>query len=368
MHFEFYAKRNRIVCSRLLPVMTLLFWFPVKGQAGDPPRVTVKIVTDGKTVLGRPLAMTQHEIIMLRRDGRMLDFGAREARTAEEVSNSFTPYSSLKMQSHFQKLFGDKYEVSRTAHYVVVHPRGMRRQWADPFEDLYNRFLHYFSVRGYTQRAPEFPMVVVVLRSRSEFNRVAIKDGLSNPNAYAGYYSQTSNWIVTRHVENTDAINSTLIHEALHQYAFNTGIHQRWAATPKWCAEGLATMFEARGVNNSRRHTAARDRVDQYYLGVLKQRLGKSPPEGLLESLVASDGMFDRDLELGYGLAWGLAWYLAETRQSQFNSYLQRIAARPRLEPYTAGDRVADFRRAFGIEFVMLQSHFVEYLHDSRWH
>ena len=65
-------------------------------------------------------------------------------------------------------------------------------------------------------------------------------------------------------------------------------------------------------------------------------------------------------------LSWGLIWYLAETRQGQLNNYLQRIADRPRLEPYTAGDRMADFRKAFGIDFVMLQSHFIQYLNDSK--
>ncbi len=343
----------------LVPASTL--------PAGDPPRATVKIVSNGKTVLGRPLVMSKNEIIMLRRDGRMVDFGTGEIQSAEKVSNSFAPYTSLAIQEHLQKLFGDQYDVSRTAHYVVVHPRGMRQQWAEPFEALYNRFLHYFSVRGYTLRNPEFPLVVVVFKSKSEFHRVAIRDGLSNPRDYAGYYSQTSNWIVTQHDDNNDANHSTLIHEALHQYAFNTGIHERWSATPHWCAEGLATMFEARGVNNSRRYSAARDRLDPHYLRVLQQRLGREPPDGLLRSLVASDELFDRDLELGYGLSWGLVWYLAETRQSQFNAYLQRIAARPRLEPYTAGDRVADFREAFGIDFVMLQSHFVQYLNDPKW-
>jgi hypothetical protein len=336
-------------------------------RAGDPARTTVKIVTNGKTVLGRPLAINKYEIIMLRRDGRMLDYDSSEIQSAEQVSSVFTPYSSLAMQQHLQKLFGKQYEVTRTAHYVVVHPPGKRRQWAEPFEDLYGRFTHYFSVRGYSLRSAEFPLVVVVFNSRSEFNQVAGKDGLSNPNAYAGYYSPTSNWIVTVNDPNTDAGNSTLIHESLHQFAYNTGIHQRWAATPKWCAEGLATMFESRGVNDSHSHSAARDRVDAYYLGVLKQRLGKEPPAGLLEALVSGDGIFDQDIQLAYGLAWGLTWYLAETRQAQLNTYLQKIAQRPRLEPYSANDRIADFRDSFGIDFVMLQSHFVQYLHDPRW-
>ena len=47
--------------------------------------------------------------------------------------------------------------------------------------------------------------------------------------------------------ENAD----TIIHEATHQTAYNVGVHKRFTAAPRWLVEGLATMFEARGVWNA---------------------------------------------------------------------------------------------------------------------
>ena len=47
--------------------------------------------------------------------------------------------------------------------------------------------------------------------------------------------------------ENAD----TIIHEATHQTAYNVGVHKRFIAAPRWMVEGLATMFEARGVWNA---------------------------------------------------------------------------------------------------------------------
>lgn len=335
------------------------------SRAVDPPRTTIRVVTDEGTVLGRPLFSGERALILLRRDGRLLEYDVRQIRSAEEVSSRFVPHSSRKTQEHLRKIFGSSYEVTRTAHYVIVHPRGLRHQWADPFETMYHRFWHYFSVRGYTIQPPEFPLVVVVFGSQAEFNRVARRDGMSNPGGFAGYYSPTSNWVVTRHDTNAVTGNRTLIHEALHQFAFNTGIQQRWAATPLWCAEGLATMFEAPGVHDGRRHSRARDRLNPALAEVLRQRIADPAGADMLESLVESDHLFERDPEFGYALSWGLVWYLAETRPAQLNAYLQKIARRPRGEPYAAADRKAEFRQAFGIDFVMLHSHFVRYLAEA---
>ncbi len=306
------------------------------------------------------------EIIMVRRDGRLLQFGSGEIESVDPVSTVFAPHSMLAVQEHLRKIFGNRYEVSRTARYVVVHPRGKRREWAEPFDALYNRFTHYFNVRGYSLKPPEFPLVVVVLGTREEFSLIARRDGVANPDSWAGYYSPESNWIVTRDEGNVSANDATLVHEALHQFAFNCGVHQRWAATPKWCAEGLAAMFESRGVNNSGRYTSSRDRVNSYYSNVLKERVPPDRAGSLLETTVAADDLFDRDAELAYALSWGLVWYLAETRPADFNRYLQKVAVRPRLRAYSRGDRLADFHEAFGIEFTMLGSHFATYVRDAK--
>ncbi len=366
-------KSPRTRFHRLLPALALFLaaCSPVAGVADELQPVTLRVTRNSKAVLGRPVGFTNSQVLMLRRDGRMLLYDLDDVDKVDKIANHFTPYTSLKLQDHYRKLFGDRYEVTRTAHYVVVHPRGMREQWAEPFETLYNRFTHYFAVRGYTLRQTEFPMVVVVFNTRGEFNRVADKDGLGNPNSFGGYYSPTSNWIVTCHEANRGGhgnweSNETLIHEALHQYAFNTGIHQRWAPTPKWCAEGLASMFEVRGVNNSTRYTNARDRRHTLYLRYLQQVVEEREFSGVLRSLVASDRLHDQNMLLAYATSWGLAWYLSETQPLEFNRYLQRIAARDRLSPYTSSDRLADFARSFGNDFSLLESHFLDYVKQSR--
>lgn len=79
-----------------------------------------------------------------------------------------------------------------------------------------------------------------------------MRDGdIDWPDDPGGYYSITSNRMVLYDRPLTEAAwfsNSTVImHEATHQLAFNVGIHQRLSQTPLWVAEGLASLFEAKG-------------------------------------------------------------------------------------------------------------------------
>lgn len=348
--------------------LLFLFAFVPKLEAEEfQGRVTFRVKVDGKQVLGRPVEFTSHHLIMLRRDGRMMRYQLDQIDEVKKIANHFQPYSPQKLNAHYRKMFGDRYEVTTTRYYVVVHPKGLRSQWADPFDELHNRFSHYFAVRSFTMRQPEFPLVVVVFNTRSEFNRVARKDGMSNPNSYAGYYSPTSNWIVTyKGVANGSGKNweenGTLIHEALHQFAFNRGIHQRWAPTPKWCAEGLASMFEAKGVNDSRNYRNESDQLNRVYVQMLKQLVDQPNFRGMIRSLVESDRQFDASIGPSYATAWGLAYYLSSTRSGDFDRYMQKVAKRPALRNYSSADRLADFASEFGSDFTMLESHFIRFI------
>ena len=109
---------------------------------------------------------------------------------------------------------------------------------------------------------PEVPMVVIVFDTRNDFLHYGISDGFRPGPEVLGYYSSRTNRVAMydatrfRHPTRGDWRQSAamLVHEAAHQAAFNTGIHSRWTSPPQWLAEGLATLFEARGVWDSERY------------------------------------------------------------------------------------------------------------------
>ena len=168
---------------------------------------------------------------------------------------------------------GSGYEVTGTGHYLVAHPKGQRDKWAQRLEDLYRWFIHYFAVRGFEPATPPYPLVGVVCRDRDEFARHAAAQGSPVTGGVLGYYSPTSNRINLYDMGGKDDAAhwqknaGVLIHEATHQTAFNTGIHNRYAAPPKWLAEGLATLFEAPGVYDSHGHPRPADRVNRVGCG-----------------------------------------------------------------------------------------------------
>ena len=130
------------------------------------------------------------------------------------------------------------------------------------------------------------------------------------PSGVLGYYDPASNRITMYDMggdgnsANWQRNAAVLIHEATHQMAFNTGIHSRYAPTPTWVAEGLATLFEAPGVCDSHNHTQMADRVNRLRLRAFRQVVAPRHRPELLASIVACDELFHADVQTAYAEAW----------------------------------------------------------------
>jgi len=353
--------------TRLLLIVVLAlgpFGLPRMLEADDGRAMSVQI---GKDIyLGRPLISDDRTIVLLRRDGRITQYDRRDITTVNEDRGPFRAASHQEVQRQLQSALGATFEVSRTDHYVVAHPPGLRATWAEPFEQLYKQFTHYFGLRQWPVAAPEFPLVVIVLEDQQAFYRFAVREQVPNPNTWAGYYSPFTNRVVT-YVQSDAASGQwnenrlTLIHEALHQYAFNTGIHSRWAPPPRWTSEGLALMFEARGVHNAIKYPQASQRLHEVYAAQLRALIAAGGLDGRLAGLVESDRDFEQQPAVAYPLAWGLAFMLSETQPAEFHAYLQATSRRAAFSPYDGPTRLADFVRAFG-DPAMLESRLERFL------
>lgn len=338
--------------------------------AGDP-NLAVKVKVDGKTFIGRPLAWDGSTLVLLRRTGQIKTLSVSQSNDISKHDERFRSYSDSEIASQLLKRFRKGYEVTRTGRYVVVHPEGKADQWAKPFEELYGQFLHYFHVRGFSLQKTEFPLIVIVFSDRSQFIKVASQQGVPSPERVAGYYSPISNQVIT-YVQSGgladsttslwDENRTTLVHEALHQYAFNVGIHGRGSPNPKWASEGLACMFEAPGVSNSRKYPKQSHRVHKLYLREMKRYMEQGLADGFVEKLVRSDKLFTQNPPLAYCASWSLMFYLAENDASSLNGYLRKAASRPAFRSYSSSDRVKDFARYMGTDFKGLESRVLDFL------
>jgi hypothetical protein len=174
------------------------------------------------------------------------------------------------------------------------------------------------------------------------------------PENVVGSYFPKSNRCVLYQITGSAGTNwaeteATIVHEAVHQLAYNTGIHERLAQNPLWFVEGLASMFEQSAVYDSRVASSslqsrmipdkvARLRVNAQDIAQLQQHLA---------SLISDDRLFRTDAILAYDLSWALTFYLAERRPQEYRQYYELLSARP-FGGYPETQRANDFRAAFG--------------------
>jgi len=340
------------------------------AMAAGPFGGMVEITLDERKIEGKPLAWNDQLVSLLGRDGRLWQFRPDEADDFRKTSDRFRSYTVSQLRAMLLRDLGRRFEVSGTTHYLVAHPRGQRDKWAQRFDDLYRSFVHYFSVRGFKPVKPPFPLIGIVCRDRRDFARYSAKQGLTAPDGVLGYYALDSNHIILYDMGAKDKSQgwqynaSVIIHEATHQMAFNTGIHSRYAQPPLWVIEGLATMFEAPGVYDSRYHKQRSDRINHERFDTFKQMVAPRHRPELLASLIASDRFFRTNPAAAYAEAWALTFYLAETRARKYTKYLARTANRPPFAEYTPAERTADFTVVFGDNWPMLEARFLRFMKE----
>jgi hypothetical protein len=302
-------------------------------------------------------------------DGRLWQFSTDEAKDLERLNQPFRSQSLVKMRGDLQREFGSAFEVSAAGRYLVVHPRGQGGEWSQRFDELYRSFKMFFAVRGFQLQEPEFPLVAIVMRSKEEFYRYARQEKTRLQAGILGYYSSQTNRVamydVTAGRGGTawQTNSETIIHEATHQTAFNTGIHSRFAPPPQWVAEGLGTLFEARGIWDARGSSQPPDRVNHGRLTQFRSLLPKHKSDTLVQ-LVSSDKLFKSSIDLAYAEAWALTYYLSQTQPTKYAAYLARTARRPEFQKYSSTQRLADFTAVFGDNFALLDAQFLQYMRN----
>jgi hypothetical protein len=317
----------------------------------------VRVEHDSRNYWGRPLAWDGKRLALVGLDGQLKFVPVDTRQDIQLTPDRFQPYAAKTMRRRLTKEFGNRYEVTTTENFVVVHPNGDSEIWAPPFEALYARFRYYFEKHQFALKDPEFPLVAVVLRSRNEFDRYMNQHAKYNRNVM-GIYQVNTNRMVTydpkaklrtaKKDKKWLFKYKTVIHELAHQAAFNTGVHNRFSPPARWAGEGLAMMFETDGINNSKVVKQFGRRVNRSRLKELKKYYANRKIDGKLTQLITDDRMFQTEPFVANSLAWGLTFYLSETFPRRYFDYLKNDSQRKDFETYSASQRLADFANAFG--------------------
>ena len=263
------------------------------------------------------------------------------------------------------------FDVHVTRHYVVCFDTSREYAvWcAALFERLSETLVTYWTNAGLDIRRPDRPLVVVIFADRQAYEAFAARDLGAAADRVVGYYNLLSNRVTTFDLTGSDSLPrpagrrpgyagleilaspeaaglvATLVHEATHQMAFNTGMHRRLAPVPLWVSEGIATCFETPDLAHARGWKGIggvnTSRLDRFLQG--------SRPGGLRE-IVAGDEPFRRTADGldAYARAWALTHYLMKTRRDAFAGYLRTIAGKQPCGPDSPERRLEEFAAAFG--------------------
>lgn len=325
----------------------------------QPPQLLEVDLLSGRYA-GLPVHWGAYDAALLEPTGYLRLFDQQEVRGHRLLPNEFAPQSLPAAKTQLQSELGKSFETFVSGPYVIATPVGQSQRWRDRFNALLAGYVRYFEVRGWPLRTPDFPLCVIVFPTRGEFLAYTSSQTRNLPTGVVGSYFPKSNRCVLYQIDNhrgTDwnETEATIVHEAVHQLAYNTGIHERLSSNPVWFVEGLATMFEQPAVYDLR--TAQSTIVGR----MLPDRVARLRPvladrtylPQYLQDLVTSDDLFRQDAQLAYDLSWALCFYLAERMPTEFREFYTLLSRRP-FGSYSAGERSQDFRRAFGPDLDLL--------------
>ncbi len=316
---------------------------------------TLEVLTSSGSESGLPIHWGADTAVLLKPAGEMLFLDQREIVSHRRTREVFRPASQAAIRSQMQNELGDGYETLISGPYVIAAPRGHVNRWKARFDALLSGYFRYFGVRDWRLAQPDFPLQVYVLGSREQFVAYSARNGASAPANTIGSYFPDSNVCIMYELPGSTGTDwseteSTIVHEAVHQLAFNTGIHERLFENPLWCVEGLATLFEQPSVYDPRASSSTvATRINTQQANIVKQFCSDGGKlEDVLARIISSDDLFAADPQLAYAAGWALTFYLTERMPREYMQLMQVQQSRG-FGQYTPRSRIRDFRTSIDV-------------------
>jgi len=354
---------------RITSILALSLW--CSQLQADP---LLELVTANGHFQGRNSAHNQEVCWLTEPRGGLLRIPLSDVTSFRKVGVDFVPSSPAAVANELRPGLGREMEVQVRGPFVVVAPQGTARLYADVAERVNQSFQGYFSRRSWKLNRIEFPLVIMVCPTRDNFDQVCRAGGMMPSPLLQGFYHPQSNRVTMFHLDDAgttsagvgsglaESLRKTLIHETIHQLAFNSGLHSRMAGNPRWVVEGLAVVMET-GALESAVANGAQDRINRNRLDHFLQ-YRQTRRQGTIAEYISGDERLYISQPLDfYSEAWALTFYLSEQRRPEYLQYLKRLAARsPLQEPPTPEERIEEFQSVFGKDLKWVEVQFQRFI------
>lgn len=375
--------------SRVRPaILALTLCWPLHVLALD--YVTIKRGTSEREIAGKiEVEAEDGGVLLLSPDGELL------AITGEEVVSKHTddkPFAPLDREEMGRRLLEEHegFKLHQTNHYLICYNTSPDyAKWVGSlYERLYDGFYNFWTKKGLKLRDPELPLVAVVFDTRDSYSVFARDELGDSVGSIIGYYSLRSNQVTMYDLTGLEGLGlkgakaeriktllsrpeaernvATIVHEATHQLAFNSGMQTRYADIPFWVSEGLAVYFETPDLDSKsgwKKIGAVNQHNRLQFARYLPQR-----PANSLQALLTDDKRF-RDPNTApnaYAEAWAFNYYLLKRRSDDYTRYLQSLTELKALVALEPDQRIALFTAAFGDDLSKLEADWLKFMRTLR--
>ena len=359
------------------------------SPAADDSMWAISIGGDSPpTILtGRILAEIPGSALLIEeRNGRQHQLTEAKIKSRTELSQAFALFTPEELAADLLQQVPAGFEIAETDHYVLCS--NSSSDYVDfcgrLLESVFSQYFRFMTELRIPVQQPSQKLPVVIFASAAEFQAFALQQHPEISFADTPeYFSVSDNQTLLLDLTGDRSIRSrasirrvlaekplqvaTVVHEAVHQLSFNSGLQVRMADNPLWISEGLAMYFET----TSLRSTWLWSRpglVNPRHQPAFVQLAQGHQVSGGITTVIASDAAFLNASEMAaaYAKAWALTHYLFRENKTGMQAYFQRIAQRRPMVGLTAEERIQEFRDAFGKSPDEMEKELVSYIRRQR--
>lgn len=389
--------------SRGIWIITVMGWALCCAQADEPvakpyPTARLEFRNHGpqRIELGEVWEEGQDgSKLFLTQDGQLRVLEAADVVNGSASDDKFVPLTKAKAAEQVKRELGAEFLSLETEHFVIVYNTSETyAKWVgDLYEKLYKTFHKYWD-RQLELAEPRLPMVAVVFKSREAYLQFARPEVGEMAQDMIGYYHLLTNRIVSFDITGVQGLAqpgqryasremlmqlfaqpqaertvATVVHEAVHQIAYNCGVQVRLADNPKWLSEGLAMFFEVPDPpSKSALGWGTVGKVNPYQLVQFRKYMSNRPADSLT-TLVSDDERFAGPADqvlAAYAESWALTFYLIKAQKKNYAAYLSDLGQLKSPGECDPRQRIELFKKHFGSNLAKLDNDFLKFIRAQR--
>lgn len=320
-------------------------------------------------VSGRIILEAQDGGVLLEeRNGRIRQLTPAVIRSRMFTETPFAPLEPDELGRDLLSQLPAGFEIFQTEHYVICSNSSevYAKFCGKLLERVFDEYFKFMKNQEMDVAEPAGKLPIIILESEAEFKEFASKQHPETSfENIPGYYSTRENQTLLLDLSHDRSIRSvaairkrlaeqpirvaTMVHEAVHQLAFNTGLQVRMADNPVWFSEGLALYFEPiepRSATLWSRPGTVNARFHPEFVRCSEN----GTPEIKISELLQTDKSFlsASTVALAYAEGWALTTYLFREEKAGMKKFLANLSQRKPLKPLTPEQRIQEFEVAFG--------------------